>query len=332
MDLLLTANIHYSCFWEKITILEPKFSKMEHLKNLDDLAIFASLVDAGSLRRGSAQMHIPVATLSRRLQKLEAALGCKLLDRGSGNFALTKAGREYYDRIKPIMSELALQLGEIDQRQSQCVGVLRLALPVNLANYWLSDFFSEFMTSYPRIELHLTLSNALLPEEDFPFDIAIRVGKQTRPSLMVRRLAGTWLVPCAAPSYLASKGYPTSPDDLARHDLIISRPLLTWRFYNRTTGAEHSIAATGRFNVDEMEMAIKMVRKGHGLGLFSHNIIADDLASGTLIPILPDWDTDIRDFYAVWHETNFMPMRQRVFIDELAAYALRHPPDKRVIA
>lgn len=304
---------------------------MEHLKNLDDLAIFACLVDAGSLRRGSAQMRVPVATLSRRLQKLEAALGSKLLDRGSGNFTLTEAGREYYDRIKPIMSELALQLGEIDQRQSQCVGSLRLALPVNLANYWLPDFFSDFMTKYTRIELRLTLSNALLPEEDFPFDVAIRVGKQTRPSLMMRRLAGTWLVPCAAPSYLARKGYPSSPADLTNHDMIISRPLLTWRFYDRTTGAEENITATGRFNVDEMELAIKMVRKGHGLGLFAHNIIADDLAAGKLVPILPDWETEMRDFYAVWHETDFMPMRQRVFIDELAAFALRNPPDKGVI-
>ncbi|WP_336082027.1 LysR family transcriptional regulator [Thalassospira sp. CH_XMU1448-2] len=301
---------------------------MEHLQNLDDLAIFANLVDAGSLRRGSTQMRIPVATLSRRLQKLEAALGCKLLDRGGGIFSLTEAGREYYNRIKPIMSELALQLDEIDQRQSQCAGLLRLALPVNLANYWLPDFFSDFMTRYPRIELHLTLSNAILPEEDFPFDIAIRVGKQTRPSLMMRRLAGTWLVPCAGPSYLARKGYPTSPADLANHDMIISRPLLTWRFYDRKTGNEESVPATGRFNVDEMEMAIKMVRKGHGLGLFAHNIIADDLAAGTLVPILSDWDTEMRDFYAVWHETDFMPMRQRVFIDELAAFALRNPPDK----
>lgn len=300
---------------------------MEHLNHLDDLAIFARLVEAGSLRRGSVQMRIPVATLSRRLQKLETALGAKLLERGGGGFTLTQAGKEYYDRINPIMAELSLQLEEIDQRQSECVGLLRLALPVNLANYWLPEFFSDFMKRYPRIDLHLTLSNALLPEEDFPFDVAIRVGKQTQNSLMARRVAGTWLVPCAAPSYIAERGNPKSPDDLANHDMIISRPLLTWRFYHPQTGVEESIAAHGRFNVDEMELAIHMVRAGHGIGLFAHNIIADHLKSGALVPIMPDWKTEMRDFYVVWHDTEFMPKRQRVFIDELAAFATRHPPD-----
>lgn len=303
---------------------------MEHLHHLDDLAIFARLVEAGSLRRGSVQMRVPVATLSRRLQKLETALGAKLLERGGGGFTLTQVGKEYYDRIKPIMAELSLQLEEIDQRQSECVGLLRLSLPVNLANYWLPDFFSDFMKRYPRIDLHLTLSNALLPEEDFPFDVAIRVGKQTQNSLMARRVAGTWLVPCAAPSYIAERGSPKSPDDLVNHDMIVSRPLLTWRFYHPKTGAEETIPAHGRFNVDEMELAIHMVRAGHGVGLFAHNIIAKHLKSGALVPIMPDWKTQMRDFYVVWHDTEFMPKRQRVFIDELAAFASRHPPDTMV--
>jgi LysR family transcriptional regulator AphB len=300
---------------------------MEHIHHLDDLAIFARLVEAGSLRRGSVQMGIPVATLSRRLQKLEAALGSKLLDRGGNGFALTQAGQEYYDRLKPILSELSLQLSEIDQRQSECVGRLRIALPVNLANYWLPEFFSDFMTRYPRVDLHLTLSNAILPEEDFPFDIAIRIGKQTQNNLMTRRVSGTLLIPCAAPDYVARKGAPKNPADLADHDLIISRPLLTWRFYHPETGEEESIAARGRFNVDEMQLAMHMVLKGQGIGLFAHNIIGDHLKSGELVRILPNWNSEKRDFYAVWHETEFMPKRQRVFIDELATFAQRNPAD-----
>ncbi|MCC9624073.1 LysR family transcriptional regulator [Thalassospira sp. MA62] len=300
---------------------------MEHTQHLDDLAIFARLVDAGSLRRGSTQMRMPVATLSRRLQKLETALGCKLLQRGGNGFALTEAGREYYDRLKPMLLELSAQLHEIDQRQSQCVGLLRVGMPVNLAIQWLDPFLSDFMDRYPRIDLHLTLSNRTLDQREAPFDVAIRVGMQTQKSLMVKRIAGTWLVLCATPDYLARNGTPSTPDQLPDYDLIVGRPLSTWRFRHPQTGTVETFGVSGRFSVDEMELATRMILHGHGIGLIPHSLVASHLKTGALVPVLSDWETDQRDFYAVWHESDFMPMRQRVFLDELTKFAAQNPPN-----
>jgi len=300
---------------------------MEHVHHLDDLAIFARLVEAGSLRRGSTVLRMPVATLSRRLQKLETALGCKLLQRGGNGFALTEAGREYYDRLKPMLLELSTQLHEIDQRQSQCVGLLRVGMPVNLAVQWLDRFLSDFMTRYPRIDLHVTLSNRTLDQQEAPFDVAIRVGKQTQKSLMVKRLTGTWLVLCCAPAYLARRAAPTAPDQLIDHDLIVARPLTTWRFRHPQNGAVETFGVSGRFSVDEMELATRMIVNGHGIGLIPNSMIAGHLEKCKLVPLLTEWETDQRDFYAVWHESDFMPMRQRVFIDELTHFAANNPPD-----
>ncbi|WP_417805754.1 LysR family transcriptional regulator [Thalassospira lucentensis] len=299
---------------------------MEHVHHLDDLAIFAQLVEAGSLRRGSTALRMPVATLSRRLQKLETALGCKLLQRGGKGFALTEAGREYYDRLKPMLLELSAQLHEIDQRQSQCVGLLRVGMPVNLAVQWLDRFLSGFMKRYPRIDLHLTLSNRTLDQQEAPFDVAIRVGKQTQQSLMVKRLTGTWLVLCSAPAYLSRNDAPTAPDQLNDHDLIVARPLSTWRFRHPQSGAMETLGVSGRFSVDDMELATRMIIDGHGIGLIPHSTVADHLKTGKLVPLLTEWETDQRDFYAVWHESDFMPMRQRVFLDELTQFAATNPP------
>ncbi|MAZ34308.1 MAG: LysR family transcriptional regulator [Thalassospira sp.] len=300
---------------------------MEHAQ-LDDFALFIRIAELGSLRQASIALEVPMATLSRRLQKLEEKLGCKLLLRGNGRFALTDAGRTYFDQLRPLVTEMNRTLESIDTRHNEPAGILKIALPVNLARSWLAPFFSTFLRNHPHIDLRLTLSNRVLPLGEFNFDVAIRVGKQTQQSLVLRKLCDTYLVACAAPEYLAKFGTPTSPEELRYHAMIVASPLRTWRLTHRKTGRNEVFSVDGRFDVDEIELASLMIEEGHGIGLVPHSIISNSLRAGRLVALLPDWETEQRDIFAVWPETDFMPKRQRVFIDELVAFATQNPADR----
>ncbi|MDP2696712.1 LysR family transcriptional regulator [Thalassospira sp.] len=300
---------------------------MEHSSQLDDLALFIRIVEQGSLRKATQTLAMPIATLSRRLQKLEQKLGCKLLMRGAARVALTDAGQAYFDQLRPALAEVSRTLDAIEARHSDLAGPLRLALPVNLARSWLAPFFSTFLRNHPKIAMDLTLSNRILPVMDRPFDVAIRVGKQSQKSLITRKISSTFLVPCASPAYLAAHGTPNHPDDLRDHALIVASPLRTWRLHDRTTGKEEIFTVESRFSVDEIELAAMMIEDGHGIGLIPNSTVGPALTAGRLVAVLPDWQTEQRDIFAVWPETDFMPKRQRVFIDALVAFAAQNPVD-----
>ena len=97
---------------------------------------------------------------------------------------------------------------------------------------------------------------------------------------------------------------------------------------HRKTGRNEVFSVDGRFDVDEIELASLMIEEGHGIGLVPHSIISNRLRAGRLVALLPDWETEQRDIFAVWPETDFMPKRQRVFIDELVAFATQNPADR----
>lgn len=287
----------------------------------DDLALFVAVVDHGTFARAAEALDVPPATLSRRIRRLEEDLDCQLLHRSAHRVTLTHAGQSYYDRCQPLLAELREATGALTESLHGLRGRITVLAPINLAKAWMGPAWLRFMERYPDVRLQLKLSNINQDLFAEPFDLALRTGEQTDSHFICRRIAGIATALVAAPGYVERAGAPAHPRDLADHRLVVADPLDRWTFTHRQTGERIVHEAAGVLEVDEMDMAAQATLEGQGILLAPLPILADALAAGRLVALLPDWETVVRDIYLVWPNRDFVPARVRALIETLAEHA-----------
>ncbi len=291
---------------------------------LDDLALFVRIVESGSLRAAAGQEDVPAATVTRRLQKLEQALGCQLLHRSARRMVPTQEGLQYYEQCRPLLQALKQTTQSLDANLHQLSGVVRVLAPINLANGPFQSCWSAFMLRYPNIQLELQLSNHNQDLIGNGADLAIRAGPQTDSSFGQRRLGAVRNVLTASPAYLARSPALAHPDALAQHRLIVSEPVTQWRFVERASGVQHALVPQGHFRVNEMQLAVHMAASGVGVTYCPETQVADELQSGRLVRVLSDWDAESRSIFAIWPQSRLMPARVRVLLNCLVEHAQGH--------
>lgn len=233
---------------------------------LDELALFVSIVELGSLRAAADKASIPAPTLTRRLQKLEQHLGCRLLHRSARRMTPTREGWQYYEQCRPLVHSLQQATARLDVTLNQVSGQIRVLAPVDLASHHLAPAWMSFLQRYPEVRLELELNNYTQDLIGSGADVAIRVGAQPDSLLNMRRLGQTreaWLV--ASPDYLARKGMPESIDALRQCDLVVSAPLSTWKIKHRPSGKNLRWQPQGRFYVNGVDLALQAAQAGLGI-------------------------------------------------------------------
>ena len=225
---------------------------------LDDLALFVSIVDLGSLQAAARHANLPPATLTRRLQKLETALGCQLLLRSARSLKPTQEGQLYYEQCRPLLTALAQTTATLDDDLNQVKGTLRVLAPLNLSRGLLAPAYASFMATWPEIRLELLLSNRNEDVWRHGADLAIRVGQQDDPKLRQRRLGVIGMVLVASPAYVAEHGAPTHPHELQQHQLLVSSPLSTWRFTSPDGEETIELQPHGRCDLNDIELGVTL--------------------------------------------------------------------------
>ena len=292
---------------------------------LDDLALFVRIVEAGSLRAAASAIDVPAATVTRRLQKLEQALGCQLLHRSARRLLPTQEGLQYYEQCRPLLQALQQTTQSLDANLTQLSGSVRVLAPINLANGPLRSVWSSFMQRYPAIRLELQLSNHNQDLLGTGADLAIRAGEQSDSNFGQRRLGTVRNVLTASPEYLQRSPDLGTPEQLHRHALIVAEPATQWRFVERGTGAVQSLVPQGHFRVNEMQLAVHMAASGIGVLLCPMTQVADDVDTGRLVEVMPAWEAATRPVYAIWPPSRQMPARVRMLLDHLVACAAAQP-------
>lgn len=291
---------------------------------LDDLALFVSIVDHGSLQAAARHANLPPATLTRRLQKLEASLGCQLLLRSARSLKPTPEGQLYYEQCRPLLTALAQTTATLDDDLNQVKGTLRVLAPLNLSRGLFAPAFASFMNAWPEIRLELSLSNRNEDVWRHGADLAIRVGPQDDPKLRQRRLGVITLVLAASPAYVAAHGAPRHPRELAAHRLLVASPISTWRFTSPDGEETIEMQPQGHCAVNDIDMAVTMAEAGLGLLYCPRPLCDAALESGRLMRVLPDWRTPQRLIYAVWPQQQ-LPRKVRTLLEHLAEFAAATP-------
>jgi DNA-binding transcriptional LysR family regulator len=286
------------------------------MSHLNDMALFVEVARAKSFRKAAAVLDMPNSTLSRRISELEKAIGLRLLHRTTRKIELTEAGQIYYERSKRIVDEARLAHEQLGAMLEQPTGVLRVSLPVDFATLYLTPIIVDFAQEYPGITFEFELTPRRVDLVAEPFDVAIRMGELQDSSLIARLIGRHSRHLYASDAYIEAQGEPTTPADLAKHECICMLRIPTWTLQNGEKRAE--VSARGRFTLNSMGMIRALAVNHTGIALLPEKIAAEDLASGRLRHILPEWQGTPVNIYAVT-ETRLIPAKAQRFIEFLSS-------------
>ena len=283
---------------------------------LKDMALFVEVVKAKGFRSASDVLGIPNSTLSRRIGELEKSIGLRLLHRTTRRIELTEAGRIYFERCKRIVDEARLAHEQLGEMLAQPSGVLRASLPVDFAVTYLAPLIAEFASLYPGITFDFDLTPRRVDLVSEPFDVAIRMGESSHSQLIARMLATLTPHLYASPGYLERSGEPGKPAELERHECFNILRQGAWTLHDGKKTA--TVTVGGRFTLNSVGMLRRLATLDMGIILLPEEIVADELASGKLRRIMPQWHGTPQPVYAMT-ETRLLPAKTQRFIEFLRA-------------
>lgn len=286
----------------------------------NDLLIFARVAELGSFSRAADRMGLPKSTVSRRLAALEQRVGERLLLRTTRRQTLTEFGLLLLEHARQIVAEVDAVATLSAHRQVVPGGRLRVSMPSDFANLLLAEALAAFVALYPAIALELDLSARRVDLLGEGFDLAVRMGSLPDDTLLAaRRLAVFPAGLYASPDYLAERGDPADPEDLAQHQAVrllrSNGESAAWTLLKgerRWQGVP-----PGRASANSVELLIRMARAGAGIAAVPDQFAAPHLREGRLRRVLPEWCLPGETAWAVFPGRKLMPARTRVFIDML---------------
>jgi len=291
------------------------------MDRLTSLTAFVRVVDSGGFSAAGRRLNMSTTMVSNHVQSLEDRLGARLLNRTTRKVSLTEVGKGYYDRCVQILADLEQADDIAGALQSTPRGTLRVYTATHIVQF-VSPVVAEYLGAYPEVKVDLSIGERTIDLIDEGFDIAIRLTPPPDSSLIVRSLA-TWRhVLCCSPDYLERHGRPQQLSELTdrnciRHALY---PYDEWRFVDRK-GTPASVRVSGNLISNSGETLRRAALQGVGVCLAAGFLIADDLESGRLIRLLPEYRPVEFAMNAIYPHRHHLSAKVRSFIDLLAHHS-----------
>jgi DNA-binding transcriptional LysR family regulator len=292
------------------------------MADLNHVAVFAKVVEAGSFSGAARALVMPRATVSRKVAQLEADLGARLLQRTTRRVTLTALGRAYYEDAAQGLASIEQAEEKIAASQAEPAGTLRIAAPVGLGAQKLMGWIGEFLQMHDKVRIELKLTDDPVDVIGNGIDLAFRAGKLPDSSLMTRRLGTTRLALVASPDYLSRRGRPDRLEDLKTHDCVAFGPSLdneVWRLKGPRGWRE--VAVHARIAVDGSYAEVQAALAGLGIALLPLALIRHHLEAGRLEQVLPDYGVEGGTMNIVNPSNRHMPAVLRTFLDFVVAKA-----------
>ena len=297
------------------------------------MAFFSLLARCGSFSATARELNVSTPAVSKRLAQMEARLGVQLLNRTTRRVSLTPEGETYLAHARRILADIADMEQLVSRTQSTPQGLLRVNATLGFGRSHIAPLISDFVRSHPQVQVQLQLSVDPPPLASDAFDVCIRFGEPPDARVIARRIAPNRRLLCAAPAYLAQRGTPKIPSDLARHDCIGIRQgddaYGQWRLSPaRKPDAVEVVKVRGGLSTNDGEIAVNWALEGHGIVMRAEWDVARYLRSGRLVQVLADHHTPPADIYAIYPQRHQAAARVRAFVDFLVGrFASSTPGD-----
>lgn len=290
------------------------------MDRLRSLTAFVAVVECGSFVDAARRIHSSNAAISRYIQELETYLGVRLLQRSTRKIALTDVGRDYYQRIKQILTDLDDADSTVGANNASLVGTIRINAPLSFGTRYLAPLWGGFMARHPSIDLDIELTDRRIDLLEEGIDLAIRIGNLADSSLVSRRLATCHSILCAAPSYIKKYGEPKTPEEISQHSVISFSNAIhndSWHFYS-PTGEEKTINVKPRMHTNNGDTIRAVILDGQGIALQPTFLVAGDIQAGNLVTFLPGWSGPTFGIHAIYPSRKHLSLKVKTLIDYLA--------------
>jgi DNA-binding transcriptional LysR family regulator len=288
------------------------------MDRLDELAVLAAILDAGTLTAAAQRLRRSAPMVSRSLVALERRVGARLIERTTRRLSPTAAGRALGEQARRVLAQYEAAIGQARGSETALSGTLRIAAPRLFGRRHVTPLVNAFLAAHPglRVELELNDRNVDLLEDGI--DVALRIGRLDDSSLVRRQVGVVRRLTLASPAYLDRRGAPRRPRDLATHDVVLvpgRDGLMEWRFHAGGAKRAALVRLAPRLVVNENDAMLNAVRAGHGIGRALSYQVADDIAAGRLVRILRQHEPPPLPVQLVIPSAQHMPPRVRAFFD-----------------
>ena len=291
------------------------------MDRIASMAAFPKVVGAGSFSGAAREMQVSQASVTKQIQELESWLGARLLNRTTRRLNLTEIGVAFYERSTRILEAVEEARNAAGALQTVPRGRLRINAPVSFGLLHLAPVITEFLELHPDISVEMLVNDRLVDLLEGEFDVAMRIGRLRDSSLIARRIAPIRLAVCAAPAYLATHGVPRTPEDLARHNCLEYTYFESrgeWRLLN-SDGEEIIVPVSGRYLANNADVLRSTALAGGGIILIPTFIVGQDLRTGRLVRLLPDFPPPEQALHALYPPGRHLSAKVRSFVDFLVA-------------
>ena len=292
------------------------------------IVLFARVVEAGSFSAASRELNQSPSAVSKQIAQLEDRVGVRLLNRSKQGIALTDDGRAFYERCADIRRSIDAAEDMVVSLGDHPKGLLHVTATVAFGKAQVLPILPSFMERWPEVQVAVDFTDARLDLSQDGIDVAIQFTEQIEDqSLVARKIAHNRRVLCAAPAYLARHGTPRTPDDLEDHNCL--RLSGMERFNDWEFGDAPGPRLSGTFEANSADALYHATLAGIGVARLSTYLIGEDLRTGRLVRLLPDYEDNGSDIYAVYSARRNLPPKVRAFIDHLVAAFSPVPPWER---
>ncbi|MBD1554457.1 LysR family transcriptional regulator [Pseudomonas sp. C2L11] len=285
------------------------------------MAVFVQATQMGSFAAAAANLGMSPQMVARHIAALEQHLATRLLNRTTRKQSLTEFGRAYLERCQAVLAEVNAADALAQAAQAKPQGRLRINAPVTFGRHALMPLITRYLHDFPQVELELTLSDRRVDPVEEGYEAIVRIGPLDEHLAMVARpLRPYRLVACASPAYLKEHGTPLNPTDLARHECIGFSPWPVdlnrqWRF--QQNGHDGEAAVASRLSINDWGAMHSAARSGFGIVLGPEHAVAEDLAAGRLVRVLPDFEAPARAMHLLYAADRRMTPKLRCFVERM---------------
>lgn len=292
-------------------------------EELGSLAMFLAVAEERSFTRAAAKLGISQSALSHSMRRLETKLGLRLLTRTTRSVAPTEAGERLIATLRPALDEIDDKLASLTELRERPAGTVRITSSAHAARAVLWPIVDRLTADNPEINIEVNLDNGLVDIVANRFDAGIRLGERLEQDMIAMPISPRLrMAAFAAPSYLARKGVPHTPYDLAEHSCICLRmstsgALYAWEF--EQGGKELKVKAEGQLVFNDADMIVQAALAGHGIAFMIEDHVTRHFDDGTLVRLLEDWCEPF-DGYYLYYPSRRQPSRAFSLVLEALRY------------
>ena len=285
------------------------------------IPVFVAVVENSGFSAAARTLGISKSAVSKRINKLEAQLGVRLLHRTTRKLSLTEAGERYFEHASRALAAAGQAEDAVTELQGEPQGNLKISSPMSFGRLHVAPLIPKLLQRHPKLQIDLVMDDRKVDLVAGGFDVAIRAGNLPASTLIARKLAPLRQVLCASPDYVDRYGRPGTPAELSSHNCLLysySSDANEWTLIGES-GPE-TVTVSGSYQVNNSEALLEALREGVGIGRLPTFVAGPDLKTGRLVKLFESYRLPDFTIYAVFPERQYLPAKVRAFLDFAIEY------------